>query len=216
MFGCIRKLGCLVLILVGVLAWFTRDRWLPLVRNRGADTVGRDGVWEPLTDAGAQRARTAVESLGRKGGPVFASVRPGDLASYVFVALAKQLPPSAENVQASVTGDRLYVKAVVSLSDFGGTKALGGLAAMLNQRDTVLFGGTFDLVRPGLAEYRVQELRFGQLGIPKGAIPRVIRQIQRGGRPEGVAEDGLPLEVPAYVGDVRVRTGRVTLYKNTP
>jgi len=32
-------------------------------------------------------------------------------------------------------------------------------------------------------------------------------------RPEGVAENGVPFEVPPYIGDVRIANGRVTLYK---
>jgi hypothetical protein len=156
-----------------------------------------------------------VQSLGGKSGPVYANVRAGDLASYVFTSLSRQLPASAQDVRAAVIGDRLYVKAVVSLSDFGGGKVLGPMASMLSQRDTVTFGGTFDVVRPGLAEYRVRELRFGQLSLPAGAIPKLLRQIEHGARPPGLAEDGLPLVVPEYLGDVRVKSGRVTLYKTT-
>ena len=216
MFGCVRRIGCLVLLLViAAAAWFTRDRWLPLVRGPGAE-VSAEGVWEPLTPAGAARARAAIQSLGGRSGPVYTSLHAGDLASYVFTSLSRQLPPSAQDVRAAVIGERMYVKALVSLSDFGGGRVLGPMASMLSQRDTVTFGGTFDVIRPGLAEYRVQELRFGQLSLPAGAIPKLLKQIERGARPEGLAPDGLPLVVPSYLGDVRVKTGRVTLYKSTP
>ena len=52
-----------------------------------ADSLGV--VWEPLTMEGAERARTAVQQLARSSGPVFANVGAGDLASYVYVELAK-------------------------------------------------------------------------------------------------------------------------------
>ena len=47
-------------------------------------------------------------------------------------------------------------------------------------------------------------------------IPRVLRQTERGSRPDGLSEDGLPIVVPRYLGDVRIANGRVTLYKTAP
>ena len=38
--------------------------------------------------------------------------------------------------------------------------------------------------------------------------------VARGARPPGLAEDGLPLEVPAFIADVRIGQGQVTLYKS--
>jgi hypothetical protein len=71
-------------------------------------------------------------------------------------------------------------------------------------------------VRPGLAEYRLRQIRLRQLAIPSALIPQIVRQLGTGNRPEGVAADALPLTVPAYVSDVRIGRGRVTLYKAVP
>src|SRR5436305_12083586 len=95
-------------------------------------------VWEPLTDAGAARARVAVALLERRSGPVFTNLRAGDLASYVFQQLKKQLPPSARDTRAAVIGERLYVKSLVKLSDFG-PGALGSMASFLPSEDTLTF-----------------------------------------------------------------------------
>jgi len=221
MSGCFKRLGCLVLLLVllcvGVLAWWTRDRWYYRVRPDAARSTrasASDVVWEPLTPEGSDRARAAVQSLNQKSGPAFASTRPGDISSYVFTGLARQLPPSATDVRAAAIGDRLYIKALVNLSDFGGTKTLGPLAGFLSDRDTVQFGGNFEILRPGLAQYRVREVRFAQLAIPERLIPKLLARVRRGARPEGVSDDALPLVVPPYIADVRVAGGKVTLYKN--
>ena len=213
MFGCVRRLGCLVVVaLLAVALFFTRERWMPMV---GIGSVAaKEGEWEPLTPEGAERARATIASLAAKSGPVYANIRPGDLASYVFVALRNQLPKSAENVEATVIGDRMYVRASVSLSDFGGVGVLGPLAAMMSDREVMMFGGTFDVLRPGLAQFRVQELKLRELSIPPRMIPRLVQRIGRGARPEGVAADALPLEVPAHIGDTRISRGQVTLYKN--
>lgn len=217
MFGCMKRIGCLLLlVLLAAAAWLTRDRWYHGGRaSSGADGPAATGVvWEPLTPEGAERARVAVTSLAQRSGPSFANTRPGDLAAYVFTGISKQLPPSAQDVRAAAIDDRLHVKALVKLSDFGGAKVLGPLAGLLSERDTVQFGGNFEVVRPGLAQFRVREIRLRQLALPTGAIPRLLAQIRRGARPPGIADDALPLEVPTYIGDVRVSQGKVTLYKN--
>ena len=74
-------------------------------------------------------------------------------------------------------------------------------------------GGTFAVIRPGLAQFLVEDVRLGQLPIPRGAIPKLLRQIRRGTRPDGLAENGLPFVVPTYLGDARVAGENITLYK---
>ena len=209
-----RAIGCLVVVLIAAAAgWMLRGH---MGFDRRADTVVADTgvVWEPITTAGADRARRAIEELGQRASPVFVGIRPGDVSSYIFVALARQLPPSAENVEAAVIGDRLHVRASVKLSDFGGAGALGPLAGFLGERETMQLGGYFHVIRPGLAEFRVTDLRLRDFNVPSNLIPRLIRSFSKGARPPGVADDGLPLVVPEYLADVRIANGRVVLYRN--
>ena len=134
--------------------------WLYLERPRhAAEATSAAPVWEALTPEGAERARAWVRLLSRPTGPVFTNVAGADLAAYVFDELSKQLPPSAQQLEAAVIDDRLHVRALVKVSDFGGAGSLGPLAAMLGDREPVEFGGTLELVRPGLAQYRVKVLR---------------------------------------------------------
>jgi hypothetical protein len=210
-----RAFGCLVLVLLAVAAgWFLRDRFN--FRDHDAVVIAGDTaiVWEPITTEGAERARKAIESLGTQTSPVFASLRPGDVSSYIFVGLARQLPPSAERIESAVIGDRLHVRASVKPTDFGGASALGPLAGFLGEREQMQLGGYFHVIRPGLAEFRVTDLRIGTFNAPATLIPRLIRGFSKGARPEGVADDGLPLLVPAYLADVRIAGGRVVLYRN--
>jgi hypothetical protein len=189
--------------------------WLYLERPRQSAEAGAAApVWEPLTPEGAERARTAVQRLSRPTGSVFANVGGADLAAYVFDELSKQLPPSAQQLEAAVIDDRLHVRALVKISDFGGASSLGPLAAMLGDREPVEFGGTLELVRPGLAQYRVKVLRLRELSVPARMIPRLLQRVARGARPAGLADDGLPLEVPTFIADVRIGQGNVTLYKS--
>ncbi len=218
MFGCLRRVGCLfVFVIAAVAAYLTRDRWLPMIGvNPAPRTVEAGGpTWQPVSDEAAARARRAIESLGRRNGPAFVNLAPGDLASYFYIALAQQLPPSADSIEAAAIGNRLYVRAVIALDDFKAVDALGPLAGMIGSRERLQMGGTFAMIRPGLAQFLVEDIRIGQLPIPRGAIPKVLGQIRRGSRPEGLAENGLPFVVPTYLGDARVASDQITLYKTT-
>lgn len=210
-----RKIGCIVVLLLGVVVgWLLRDQLFRGLRSTTETTAASS--WERLSPEGAARMRAALAKLQDPRGPVFVSVKPADLASYVYEQLARQLPPSADSVEAGAFAERLYVRASVKPADFGGPEVLGPLAGFLNDRERMQFGGAFHIVRPGLAEFRVQEIRLRDFPVPTGAIPRLLRRIEKGARPAGISEDGLPLVVPSYIGDVRVTPGTVTLYRNAP
>jgi hypothetical protein len=151
--------------------------------------------------------------LSQPSGPVFTSLSGADVASYVFQSLAKQLPPSADSVEAAIIGDRLYIRASVRLSDLGGRSTLGPLAGMVGDRERMQFGGSFHVVRPGLAEFQVKDVKIRDFSVPTPMLPRLLKQIERGSRPEGLAPDGLPIVIPRYLGDVRIADDQITLYK---
>jgi hypothetical protein len=115
---------------------------------------------------------------------------------------------------ATVRGDTLRLRGIVRLSEFGGREALGALGAMLGERTPVEFAGLLDVVRPGLAQYRLTMVRIGGQELPRPLIPRIVSRIGRTRRPEGVAADALPLGIPEHIGDVRVSDGRITLIKS--
>lgn len=220
MFGCLRRIGCLVVVCIAVVAaYLVRDRWLPYLPRIGNGPRATANAprlnWEPVSDEAASRARRTIESLGKKSGPVFVNLPPGDLASYFYIALAQQLPPSADSIEATTVGNRMYIRAVISLDDFKAADALGPLSGFVGRRERLQMGGTFGVVRPGLGQFLVEDVRLGELPIPKGAIPKLLRQIRRGSMPPGVAENGLPFVIPTYLGDARVANGNVTLYKTT-
>ncbi len=224
MFGCFRRLGCLVLLLIlGVFAWFNRDRLETVYRRYAgnnpaaidsASVIAASGGWEQLSGDKAVHGQAAVESLSRKGGPAYVNLSPGEASSYIFLSVAKQLPASSEDITSSVKADRLYVKANVALKDFGGAKVLGPLGALLGERDTVQLGGTINVLRPGVGEFQVKDIKFGSLPIPDAIIPRLVKGIRKGEMPAGISENALPMKLPPYIGDVRIANGRITVYKN--
>ncbi|HYU53169.1 MAG TPA: hypothetical protein VEK37_09510 [Gemmatimonadaceae bacterium] len=219
--GFFRRLGCLIIviaILVGVWYWYARvdkPSGTTVSSTPGGSATSVSSGWQPLTVTAAERGRIAVQSLGRQSGPVYANLTAAQAASYIFTVIAKQLPPSARNAEASIVGDRLYVRSDVELKDFGGSKALGPLGMLLGERDSVRFGGTINMLRPGLGEFLVQELKLGRIEVPTALIPRLLNQMkQRGKTVEGISQNGLPMVMPAYISDVRISNGKITLYKS--
>lgn len=224
MFGCFRRLGCLVFLLIlAVLAWFNRDRLEAIYRRYAGDAAssettvagGARDTWEPITGDKATRGQASVQSLSTPRGPAFVNLTAGEAASYIFLAVARQLPASSEEITSSVKNDRLYVRANVALKDFGGAKVLGPLGALLGERDTVQLGGTINVLGPGTGEFQVKDVRFGSFPVPDAIIPRLVRRIRKGTMPAGIADNALPMKLPTYIGDVRIANGRITVYKAT-
>lgn len=222
MFGCLRRMGCLVVLLVVlVVGFFTRDLWFDRVRARlsgapgDATDVATTSAWETLSPERAERGERAVRALARSGGPVYVTLRAGELASYAFLSLASALPPSAQNAEAAVIGDRVYVRSLVSLRELGGVGGLGAIGGMLTDRDTLRLGGTFEVLRPGMAQFHVQDVQLGSFPVPARMIPSLVRRVRRGKETDGLAADALAVPIPEYIADVRVARGRITLYKNT-
>jgi len=218
--GCLRGVGCLVaiLLLAGVWYWYARVE-RPAATTTSATSAATTAAaassgWRRLSTADAERGRLAVESLERQAGPVFANLTPAEAASYIFMVVAKQLPPSAKNAEASILGDRLYVRSEVDLKDFGGAKSLGPLGLLLGERDSVRFGGSINMLRPGVGEFLVQEVKLGRIEVPTALIPRLLSQMKRGQTVEGISQNGLPMVMPSYISDVRIANGKITLYKS--
>jgi hypothetical protein len=214
MFGCIRKLGCLVLLLLiggGVYLYTQRND-----KSTSPVTTTRRPVWEPITALNAERGRREVESLRDSRGPVFANLTGAEAASFIFMSAAKQLPKGAENASASVQNNELVVRSTIRLSDFGVKKVLGPLSGILAERDTLLLGGHINIVQPGLGEFQVTRLKIGNLSVPSPLIPRLLNEFRKGDRPVGVSPNALPMPVPEYISDVRIANGRITVYKNAP
>lgn len=211
--GLIRLLLVLVLLVAAVAAgWLVRDRFGPLF---GSETPTEEGpLWQAVTPEGAERARRQIDQLQGRG-PAYVAIGPGDLTAYIVQELSQQLPPSAEGAEAAVIGDRLYVRASIQLSDFGGDRALGPLSGIVGDREEVQFSGTLERLRPGLAQYRVRSLRIRDLSVPQPLIPRLLRNSAGRWRPPELAEDALPLAMPEHIGDIRLAAGRILVYGNT-
>lgn len=221
MFGCLTRLAVGALAL-GVAAWWWRDRLLPLVPAvermvSGTTTSASGAPWVPVSDSTATRATTAATRLARAGGPAFVVIEGPDAAALALRDLRRRLPSGMGDVAVRVGGEVVELRAVVRPSEFGGADVLGPVYRMLPERDTLVVTGTLEGVRPGLGQFRVRGVRFGDMPVPVRAFAPALRNAATGReRPAGVADDAFAVTLPASVGDVRVRDGRVTFYRATP
>jgi hypothetical protein len=115
--------------------------------------------------------------------------------------------------QVAISGDHVFLRANVQIDQLRGIGDLGPLTSMLKREEPFEASGTLDMVRPGLAEFRVESAQIGDLPIPRPMIPKLVARMSRAERYPGAAANAIPFEVPSYIGDVRVARGRVTLYK---
>jgi hypothetical protein len=217
--GCLRRVGCLVVLAAIVIGlWITQDKWMRFIRRASntPEPVAVERVWQPLSPEAAARGRRAIEGLSAARGPVYTNLAANEIASYVVQAAGGAFPASADSVEAAVIGDVLYVRAIVPTKDIARSGALGPLACLLNERERVSLGGSFHVIRPGLSEFQLRDVKLRDFSVPRSAIPRLVQQITKGKKTPGVADNALPVPTPASLADVRIATGRVTLYKTMP
>ena len=210
-----RTLVLLLVVVVATVLWLTRDRWLRYLPGaHGTTTVEK--VWEPLTPAAAARGRKAIDALSARSGPVFANLTGAEVASYIFVRAGAALPTATDSAEAAVIGDALYVRAVVPMKDVAASGALGPFGGLVNDREPLTLGGSFHVIRPGLSEFQVREVKLRDFKVPSRVIPNLIRQLDRDPRPDGVSPNGIPVKTPPSLADVRIANHRVTVYKTLP
>jgi hypothetical protein len=230
-FGCFRRLISLVILaVVAVGAFYTRDLWLPKLRSAmggsgapprsAADSVAlaaRDTGWVSLTYPAADEGRKALAKLTQPRGPSFVTVSAGEFAGAFLDSLTRQLPASADSVQVRAEGSEFQIRASVRLGDVGGRAVLGPLASMVGDRERLTLGGTLEPTAvTGVAQYKLTRVKVGDFAVPGAVVPRLVKALKRQQTTPGVELSALQLRLPAGVGDIRVAQGRITLYRAAP
>jgi hypothetical protein len=209
-FSCLGRIGCLFLLLVaGVLAFLTRDRWVWRVTGDRPAPV----TWEPVRESGSRTAGDAIASLGRPDGPAYVTVSAAELATLMVETSGHRFPASLDSVQAAVDSAMVRVRALVSLDDIRDLDALGPLSGLLDKQEPIEMTGTMSVLRPGLGEFRVASVKVADLLLPRAAIPRLLARLDASVRPEGISPDGIAITIPEYIGDVRIARGQITIYR---
>ncbi len=218
MFGCLGRIGCLILLAVlAVCGWFTKDLWYPRVRAMIVSSPPAPSItWQPISPEASSAGERLAARLGEKSGPVYVSLTPAEFAALQLAPAMKILGSSAASPEASVHGDTLFVRANVAVTELGDPKQLGPLAQMLDGKQPVRIGGQLAMVQPGLIGLRVTHLSVNELKMPGALIAKIVQRISVRARTDSVAPGVVALPVAKSVADVRVSNGKVVLYKAVP
>ena len=218
MFGCLGRLGCLVMLaLIGVGGWFTKDLWYPRVRALVVSEPPAKGMtWMPITKDAEARATAKIAKLAEKNGPVFTDLTPSEFAARVMIPAMKMLGASAGDPEAAIHGDTLFVRANVALTELGDPKSFGPLASMLDGRQPVVIGGRLDVAGKGVAQFHVVHFTVKELKIPGAAVAKIVARVGMKARTDVIDASAVALPLASTVADVRITKGHVVLYKAMP
>jgi hypothetical protein len=217
----------LLLVAAGA-AWLTRDRWaeyFPALRRwipserpsrPQSDSAGAAIAWRPVTVGGASHAERLILELGNRGAPPYTTVLPADFAAFMLMDVAGHVPPPQDSTEAAVIDRAFALRTSLDIKALGGRTAFGPVGGMLADREPLTLSGTFDVVRPGVAEFHVHQLSVHGLSVPTPLIPSLVHRIEIGEHPAGLAPDALLLNVPTYVADIRLVSDRVAIYRTMP
>lgn len=218
MFGCLGRLGCLLLIAaLAVGGYFTRAWWYPKVHALVVAPPAAESVaWAPITkDAAAAGARSAAR-LAEKSGPVYLNLTPAEFAAWQLEPAMRILGSSAGNPEATVHGDTLFVRANVAVTELGDPKQLGPLATMLDGRQPVVIGGRLAVTEPGTLGLQVTHLTVNDLRLPRALVERIVGRIGMRARADSLAPGVIAMPLPKGVAEARVTNGKVVIYKAVP
>ena len=216
MYGCIGRIAVLCgVLLLGVVAYLTRDRWEPQLMSRLSGRRASSVAWEPVTPEGATRTRAALDTLARPTGAAFVNVAPADVVAYALNPVLLHLAPAdrdAAGPAARAEVGLLLLRGNIRMADLGGAAALGPLAGVLEGPQRIEVRGSVEVPAPGRAYFVVSRISIGDLVIPAAALGAIVQQIAPR-RDRTQSETAVALTLPASVADVRIRPGRVTLYR---
>ncbi len=224
MFGCMRRIVVLVvfglLLVVGIVAYITRSRWEPAVREKlGMRPVATTTApaWEPVTAAGVARVRTAIATLRRPTGPAFINVQVGDLVAFAIDSAFRGTVSArreANGAEALAGENMISIRTIVNMKDVGGDGAFGPLGSLLEGDQRVEVRGRIELTGRGNGQLRIERMALGNLVLPAAAIGPLLQRIApRKGTPGSTA--AIAFVLPAAIADIRVAPGRITLYRGT-
>ena len=174
--GCIARLGCLLVLVATAMRRLVHARqWMP--RTACACEPRADGRRGDGVGAADRRRRrrdaAALDRLSQPRGQVFRRCRRRTWRRTPSSRSRSGCRASPTAFDARVDGDRVSMRAVVSVSDLGGGRSLGPLAACWRSRARRALGHACASSKPGLAEFEVSErARFAGCRFRAGMIPR--------------------------------------------
>jgi hypothetical protein len=213
--GCFKNffatVGCItVLVLLAIGAWTFRDQLGGAYRSvtgtaEPTDLPSDTTVGVPSA-AALRSAERKEELVAHGGGAGYVVLTADEVASVIQDRMASAAREAVDSLRAILSSDRVTLEGQILLDVFG-RDALGPLAEFLGSRQPLRMAGPVALRGVGVAAWRCDEFVIRSFPFPASAIPRLVNYMTGG-------DEGLFLfEVPATVGEIRVRADGITLYR---
>jgi len=211
--GCLKNIlagiGCLVVLLAAVVAGYVyRDELAHLYRRvRGIPERPPAVYATPSADA-ARRAEAALGQLSRRGGPSSVELSADQLAALIDRELAHGPSRVFDSIAVALADSQVLVKGSLDVSQLP-RRLLGPLSENLGRYEPVVAGGRLAAAADGSVRWTIEQLKLGDLALPKATIPAIIRSLGVA----GARDASVPIPLPVPVGDVRVSASGVRLYR---
>ena len=198
--------------------------------RRMADARAADSAlgWVPVAATPPKGTADPLAPLRTSAGRPELSLAPKEVAA-LLAPMRRALPASASTLSLAITETELLLRADLARSDFAMDAALRQLLGItIDGRDTLDLAGAVELVRPGLAQYRVSRLSIEGFEVPPRFVPVIIGALR--GRPDDtgtpprggvrtdtarLAPDALPIPVPRSVQDIRLAERRLLFVRDS-
>jgi hypothetical protein len=223
--SCLSRIGCLtVLVVGGAGAWWLYGGSMPaslgkIVSAPNTPTAvappsKRAIAWASLRDEVGSTS-DVLGKLSQKSGPAYVTLTAPEVAAVLSNSLGGILPSAISTAQVAIDDDVLRVRAPAPRKALGTNIIPGLVGGLLGDRDTVEVGGSLEVVRPGVGQFRVREMRVRSIQIPPRLIPPLMRSLRsKTMDSDSLADDAVGVPLPKSIADVRVSRGRLTLYKS--
>jgi len=210
--GCVRRIGCLVILLAAVVAGFLyRDRIAALYRRVRGVPEPPPAVFVPPAPGAAAQAEAALGRLAQRGGPAYVDITAAQLAALIERQLAGPGARVLDSVAVALGDQRVQVRGSLDVSVVP-RRLLGPLAEGLGRREPVVAGGTLSAQPDGRVVWTIDELKIREFPFPRSVIPAILRVMNL---TDGKAA-AVPIPLPAGVGDVRVNRAGIRAYRAAP
>jgi hypothetical protein len=214
--GCLKNffanVGCLTLvILVGVGVYAYRAQVAGLYRSVvGADppfgaAVADTAIGRPSPEA-QRAAERKEEQIAQARGPGYVTLSADEVASLIQSRLTPVAQSAVDSLAVLLSEDRVALRGQIRLDVFS-RDLLGPLADLLGSRQRLLMAGPAALRDTGLVAWECDEFVIRAFPFPPSAIPRLVNHLTGG------TGGAFLIPVPATVGEVRVRSDGITLYR---
>ena len=204
-----RLLIVLILAAVVSVAWLARRQILDLwhsTRVEVAKTPETTGGGRPGVKAlnGAQDKIDSLNGWGADSVVLTAS----ELASLIGNGMNAATRSQIDSLRVSLGDGTVEVSGILSTAQIPKDQ-LGPFGTALNPKEPLAAKGPLSVVGPGVAEWRVDQLRIRNFSLGETVSKRVIQEGLH-----GTSDGGLRFAIPAGIAGVRVRPSGVTLYRS--